>query len=109
MTVDRRSPALVPFWLAIGVTAAFAQPRAGDRELGEYLSSECVTCHQTSGRQVGAIPAIVGLPEDAFAALMESYKRRERDNQVMQTIAGRLSEEDIAALAAYFGNLRPSR
>jgi cytochrome c553 len=107
MSTGRRSPAL-----ALGLTAlasvAVAQPRAGDRALGEYLSSECVTCHQVSGRQVGGIPAIIGLPEDAFTALMESYKRRERDNQVMQTMAGRLSEEEIAALAAYFGSLRPS-
>ena len=32
---------------------------AGDRELGEYLSSECVTCHQLSG-QFDGIPSIVG-------------------------------------------------
>ena len=33
---------------------------AGDRALGEYLSSECVTCHQLSGRHQG-IPPIVGI------------------------------------------------
>jgi cytochrome c553 len=108
MSIGRRSPALALGMTVLASMAAVAQPRAGDRALGEYLSAECVTCHQISGRQVGAIPAIVGLPEDAFAALMNSYKRRERDNQVMQTLAARLSEEEIAALAAYFGSLRPS-
>jgi mono/diheme cytochrome c family protein len=30
--------------------------------LGQYLSLECVTCHQASGRAVGGVPAIVGRP-----------------------------------------------
>jgi cytochrome c553 len=108
MTIGRRSLALAFVMLVCAALPTPAQPR-GDRALGEYLSSECVTCHQISGRQVGAVPAIVGLPEDAFVALMESYKRRERDSQIMQTIAGQLSEEEVAALAAYFGSLIPQR
>lgn len=80
---------------------------AGDRGLGEYLSSECATCHQSSGRQVGGVPAIVGHPTEQFVALMEAYRQRHRDNQVMQAIAARLSDEEIAALAAYYGSLRP--
>jgi cytochrome c553 len=106
MRPGRRSPALALSILAVAAAPAIAQTR-GDRAFGEYLSSECVTCHQISGQQVAGIPAIVGLPEDAFAALMNSYKRRERENQIMQTIAARLTEEEIAALAAYFGSLRP--
>lgn len=104
MNGSRRSPALPVAALA----CAIALPaRAGDAALGEYLASECVTCHQVSGQQVGGIPAIIGLPQDAFVALMDSYKRRERDNQVMQAMASRLSAEEVAALAAYFGSLRP--
>ncbi|EGP08394.1 hypothetical protein CSIRO_2121 [Bradyrhizobiaceae bacterium SG-6C] len=34
---------------------------------------------------------------------MNAYKDKQRDNPVMQTIAGRLAAGDIAALAAYFG------
>ena len=78
----------------------------GDRELGQYLSSECVTCHQASGRQTGGVPAITGWPHDQFVAVMLSYKNRDRDHQLMHTIAARLSNEDIDALAAYFGGLK---
>ncbi len=78
---------------------------AGDVELGKYLSEECVTCHQTSGRVTGGVPSIVGLPEDQFVALMNAYKDKQRDNPVMQNIAGRLGGDDIAALASYFGGL----
>jgi cytochrome c len=78
---------------------------AADIEYGEYLASECVTCHQPSGAENG-IPSIVGWPEESFVAVMNSYKNRERDNPVMQTIAGRYGEEEIAAPAIYFASLQ---
>lgn len=70
--------------------------------LGEYLSAECVTCHQLSGSVAGGVPAIVGLPEQAFVDALEAYKTGKRDNPVMRNIAARLSQDDMAALAAYF-------
>ncbi len=79
---------------------------AGDVALGEYLSSQCTTCHQLSGKDKG-IPSIVGWDPGQFIAMMNIYKRKERENEVMQTIAGALSDEDIAALAAYFAALAP--
>ena len=79
---------------------------AGDKELGEYLSSQCTTCHQKSGRDRG-IPPIVGWDVESFIAVMNSYKKKERENKVMQTIAGALSDEDIAGLAAYFATIEP--
>jgi cytochrome c553 len=82
---------------------ASAQP-TGDRAFGEYLAAECVTCHQLSGQFAG-IPPIVGWPDESFVAIMNEYRRKQRDNPVMQTIAARLSDEEIAALAAYFGSL----
>jgi len=78
---------------------------AGDRALGEYLSSECVTCHQLSGRYQG-IPPIVGWPEASFVEIMNEYRSKRRSNPVMETIAGKLSNEELAALAAYFGSLK---
>ena len=78
----------------------------GDREFGRYLSSACVTCHQLSGRYDG-IPPIVGWPDESFVAIMNEYRTRARPNPVMQTIAGKLSDEEVAALAAYFGSLQP--
>ena len=50
-------------------------------------------------------PVIIGWPEDQFVAVLQSFKRRERDNQVMQTMTSRLSDEEMLALAAYFGSL----
>lgn len=103
----------VPTWFGSVATALALSggpaSAAGDKALGEYLASECSTCHQSSGRQVGGIPAIIGHPADQFVALMITYRDKQRDNQVMQTIAGRLSQEEIEALAAYYESLKPSR
>lgn len=84
------------------MSAAIAE---GDPEYGQYLSSECVTCHQTGGP--GSIPAIKGMNKQSFISLMELYRSKQLDNPTMQTVAARLSDEDIAALAAYYSTLEP--
>ena len=76
----------------------------GDPEYGEYLSSECTTCHQTGGGDDG-IPSIVLWPEEDFVIAMHAHKNKDRPNPVMQMMAGRLNAEEIAALAAYFATL----
>jgi cytochrome c553 len=92
---------------SLASTAASAEIK-GDREFGEYLSSQCTTCHQISGRTVGGVPSIVAWPEDQFIAVITSYKEGQRDNETMRTISHSLSLEEIAALAAYFGSLKLS-
>ncbi len=77
----------------------------GDRAWGEYLASECKTCHQADGSADG-IPSITYWPEEDFVIAMHAYKRQIRPNPVMQMMAGRLSDEEIAALAAYFADDR---
>ena len=91
--------------LATSYFVARAEPAKGDRALGEYLAGECVGCHQVTGQANGALPSIIAWPEDQFIAVMQSYKNKDRENQIMQTLAGRLSASEIEALAAYFGSL----
>jgi len=76
----------------------------GDPEYGEYLSSECVSCHKADGSADG-IPSITRWPEEDFVVAMHAYKEKLRPHPVMQMMAGRLSNEEIAALAAYFKDL----
>lgn len=86
------------------VLLADAARAEGDREYGEYLSSECVTCHQS--KDVDAqIPVINGMDAEGFTALMQAYRAEELDNPTMRTIAKRLTDEDIEALAAYYASL----
>lgn len=76
----------------------------GDPDYGAYLSSECTTCHQASGSDEG-IPSITGWPHEDFVIAMHAYKRKARVHPVMQMIAGRLSNDEIASLAVYFNSL----
>lgn len=76
----------------------------GDPEYGEYLSSECTTCHRVDGGADG-IPSIVLWPEEDFVIAMHAYKNKTRQNPVMQMMASRLNADEIAALAAYFATL----
>jgi cytochrome c553 len=101
----RATKCLVAAAAALASFAADPSLAAGDRALGEYLSSECVTCHQLSGRYQG-IPPIVGWPEQSFVEIMNEYRDKRRANPVMQTIAGKFSNEEVAALAAYFGSVK---
>lgn len=75
----------------------------GDVEYGAWLSGECKICHRADGGNQG-IPSILHWPEDRFVIAMHDYRNKRRDHPVMQMIAGRLSDEEIAALAAYFAN-----
>ncbi|MGJ8622147.1 MAG: c-type cytochrome [Yoonia sp.] len=76
----------------------------GDPAYGEYLSGECTSCHQISGAGDG-IPSITNWPTKDFVTAMHAYKVGVRTHPVMQMMAGRLSNEEIAALAAYFESI----
>jgi cytochrome c553 len=110
-TLNRRQvPAFGPrvraatLGLVLSLAGLPASEVLADRAMGEYLSAECVTCHQLAGQYDG-IPPIVGWPIESFIHIMNEYRDKTRDNAIMQTIAGRFSPEEIAALAEYFGSL----
>jgi len=44
-------------------------------------------------------------PEEEFVIAMHAYKKNIRAHPVMNMVAGRLNDEEIAALAAYFATL----
>ncbi len=87
-------------------TLSFAEDllKNADLAYGEYLAGECVTCHSADGTDRG-IPSIIGLDAEGFAYIMHSYRKKELDNKVMQLVAGRLDDEQIASLAVYFSKL----
>ena len=73
----------------------------GDPEYGAYLAGECTTCHRIDGADEG-IPSITGWPLDDFVIALHAYKGGKRVHPVMQMVAGRLSDAEIAALAVHF-------
>ncbi len=96
-----------------GVTCAFVvlliAPSGGgaaaDLAYGEYLSSECVGCHLPTA-VAGGIPNIHGLEKAYFMKVLGEYASGARDNQTMASVSRALSDEAIAALAAFFASRR---
>ena len=73
----------------------------------------CVACHGASlaGMEPG-VPGLVGLRPTYIAAQLTRWRVGERaaaEPDCMKRIATRLSESDVAAVAAYAGSLEPPR
>jgi cytochrome c len=90
----------------LSLASPVALALADDNELGAYLASECVACHRHDGADLG-IPSIVGWRESDFAAALRAYRTGARHNQVMRSVAGTLSDDDVAALAGFFAAMKP--
>jgi cytochrome c553 len=72
---------------------------------GKDKATVCLGCHGASGEGNGQFPRLAGQHPEYLAQQLGSFKNGSRKNGPMQAIAGNLSEEDIKALAAYFGSL----
>ena len=96
--------------LAATSGSAMAQDFEQLRAYGEHLAQECVACHRTDGGPDPGIRSIIGWQNDIFVTTMKAYKNQEfaeRRNPVMVSVARSLNEEELSALAAYFGTLKP--
>ncbi len=72
---------------------------------GKAKAAVCLGCHGASGEGNGEFPRLAGQHPGYLAKQISAYKDGLRINGTMQAIAGNLSEEDIKALAEYFGAL----
>jgi cytochrome c553 len=94
-----KSLRLLPAAMLFAVSApAAATP---DIELGRYLARECITCHRTA-TATSTIPNIFGMASSHMTDVIRAYRDKKLENAVMQAIAGRLKDDEIEALAAYF-------
>ena len=67
----------------------------------------CTGCHGPQGRGGGLFPRIAGQPAGYLQRQLRDFRAGRRDNPMMQPVAARLSDADIAALADYFSSLHP--
>ena len=107
---NRLHPVRIAWLAALGVPFVLApdgniDARTPDIELGRYLAAECMTCHRGAAAS-GGIPNIYGMAEHRFTELVKAYRDKRLSNAVMQTIAGRLKDDEIEALAAFFARTK---
>ena len=72
--------------------------------LGRHLARECTSCHRIDGVDNG-IPSITGWAASDFVTTMGFYRTGARPNQAMVSVAQSLSDDEVKALAAYYGSL----
>lgn len=72
----------------------------------------CGNCHGLRGNGEGSmLPPLAGQPEAYLVSQLHAFRARRRQNDsatVMEGIAMRLSDQDIAAVARYFSRLAPT-
>ncbi|MEW6693930.1 MAG: c-type cytochrome [Pseudomonadota bacterium] len=91
----------------LGALAAHAQTAAGDVKAGESKAAMCIGCHGIPGYQnafpeIHKVPMISGQSAGYIAAALQAYRKGERKHPTMRGIAGSLSDQDIADLAAFY-------
>ena len=86
---------------------AMAQAPAGDANRGREKVQMCQGCHgiegwRTAFPEVYHVPRIAGQHAAYFVKALQAYKSGERNHPSMRGIAGSLSDQDMADLAAYY-------
>jgi len=100
--------------LAISLAAALpAQAQVtGDVQAGAGKVAMCVGCHgiigyKASFPEVYRVPAIAGQNAKYITSALDAYRKGTRKHPSMRGIAGSLSDQDIADVAAYYEQLGP--
>ena len=93
-------------------TAAQTATPAGDPAKGRDKTRMCEGCHgiegwRTAFPEVYRVPKLGGQHEAYLANALREYKSGDRSHPSMRAIAGSLSDEDIADLAAYYSRGGP--
>jgi cytochrome c553 len=86
-----------------GVTLAQAQ----DVKAGEKKIAMCIGCHGIIGYQatfpeIHKVPMIAGQNAKYLVNALQAYKKGDRKHPTMRGIAGSLSDQDMADVAAYY-------
>jgi cytochrome c553 len=105
----KRAPILA---LALtGVLSGFGNAaHAQDAQRGSKKVAMCEGCHQIVGYQtdfpqVYKVPKIAGQDAKYIAAALTAYRAGDRKQGQMRGIAGSLTDQDIADVAAYYSQL----
>ncbi len=92
---------------AFAAASAQAQDVKASPEAGQKKAAMCIGCHNIPGYQasfpeIHKVPMISGQGGKYIASALNAYKKGERKHPTMRGIAGSLTDQDIADLAAFY-------
>ena len=96
---------LALFGFAISSTSVEARGPANP-EAAKKLAEPCQACHGANGVATAPIyPHLAGQYADYLARALHEYRDGGRNNPIMAVYVEKLSDQDIAELAAYFSSM----
>lgn len=95
--------------LFAAIPAVQAQGVTGSADAGKKKAEMCIGCHGIKGYQnsfpeIHKVPKISGQSDKYIVSALTAYKKGERKHPSMRGIAGSLSEQDMADLAAFYSS-----
>jgi cytochrome c553 len=96
-------------FVAAPASAALDPSIVANLEAGSKKKSTCIGCHgipdyKTAFPLVYRVPKISGQSEKYLQSALIAYRNGERSHPSMRAIAGSMTDQDIADLAAYYAN-----
>jgi cytochrome c553 len=94
---------------AAAMLAGASAQAAGNAAEGKKKTAMCEGCHgipgwKTAFPEVYHVPHLGGQHAKYIVAALQAYKKGERPNQTMQSIAAQLTDQDMKDLAAYYAS-----
>jgi cytochrome c553 len=102
------TPALTFLVMLLGTVHgnAYAQS-AAEIEAGRAKAQMCAVCHGPNGLSTAPdAPHLAGQPALYLATQLKAYKSGTRKHEVMAVMAKPLSDDNIAALAAWYASIK---
>lgn len=93
--------------LAVGLLSASAFAAHGQVNEVRVWAAACATCHGTAGRAVPGMDPLAGMPASEIERKMLDFKHGRRPATIMHQLAKGYTDEQIAAIAAYFAAQKP--
>ncbi len=95
--------------LSAAAFSVHAQGATGDVAAGQKKAEMCIGCHgipgyQNSFPEIHKVPMISGQSGAYIVSALNAYKKGDRKHPTMRGIAGSLTEQDMADLAAYYAS-----
>jgi cytochrome c553 len=95
--------------LSAAALTAQAQGVTGDAQAGQKKADMCIGCHgipgyQNSFPEIHKVPMISGQSDKYIVSALTAYKKGDRKHPSMRGIAGSLTEQDMADLAAFYAS-----
>ncbi len=88
----------------LALAAPWALAQSPDANLARNLAATCANCHGITGTSQGAMPSLAGRDATYIVDQMRQFREGKRSATIMHQLSKGYSDEQIAAIAAYFAS-----